>query len=280
MAAPRNRNKNYFFISLVSHAVVLLVFVLGLDFTSPLAVIENTNKHDIISAVVLGDTPTSHILPQQPPAKPPEQAKPQLVKAKPVQPVEIKKDVIALKLAEKKKLAQQKALQAKMQKELFAKDLLADIKTQKDLKKVKQKKLKTQFEKTLREQAEASLRKQLLNEEVKLQGTQNRESQGEVNKYKALILQAIETRWIIPPQTNKGAYCMLLIRLAPGGLVLDVQVTRSSGNPALDSSARAAVFKASPLPVPTDGTFEAFRQIALKMKPENILANDGGMTSG
>jgi colicin import membrane protein len=39
----------------------------------------------------------------------------------------------------------------------------------------------------------------------------------------------------------------------------------------LDRSARAAVFKASPLPVPKEpDAFEAFRQFILKVKPELI----------
>jgi colicin import membrane protein len=66
-----------------------------------------------------------------------------------------------------------------------------------------------------------------------------------------------------------------MIRLAPGGEVLQVSITKTSGDPSLDSSARAAVLKASPLPVPNDpALFAAFRQFALKVKPENILAQD------
>jgi colicin import membrane protein len=93
-----------------------------------------------------------------------------------------------------------------------------------------------------------------------------------INKYKALILQAISEHWIIPTQVNKKLSCELMIRLAPSGNVLDVQVTKTSGDPSLDSSARAAVLKASPLPVPSKGSeFEPFRQFVLKVKPENIL---------
>jgi colicin import membrane protein len=62
-------------------------------------------------------------------------------------------------------------------------------------------------------------------------------------------------------------------------MVLDVQVTKTSGDPSLDSSARAAVLKASPLPVPSNpDEFDSFRQFALKVKPENIM--DAGMTVG
>lgn len=285
MAAPEN-DKKYFIFSIISHIGILLALVLGLDYTTALPVFENTNKNDVISAVVLGDTAKSKILPkqilpkpvQQPPAK--EEPKPKPEEQAQAQ-AQVQKDVIALKKpVDKKKLAQQKALEAIKKQNIFGKDLLADIKKQTNKqKKIKQKQLQSQFQKTLLDQAEKSLRQQLLNEEIKLQGTQSRQSQGEVNKYKALILQAISEKWIIPTQANKRLFCELMIRVAPGGMVLDVQVTKTSGDPSLDSSARAAVLKASPLPVPSDpNDFNAFRQFVLKVKPENVL--DSGMSAG
>lgn len=266
--------KKYFYVSAAFHVVILLVLVLGYDFTEPLSVIENTNKNDIISAVVLGDSAKSKILPQQIPAPQPEvkpepkPIEPPKAQPKVVEQKDTQKDVIALQAEKKKKLAQQKAEQLKKQHDLFAKDLLADIKKQSvKHKQVKQAQLKNQFEK--------SLRQQLLDEDIKLKGTQSRAAQGVVNKYKALIIQAISEQWLVPTQANKKLYCELMIRLAPGGSVLDVQVTRTSGDPSLDSSARAAVLKASPLPVPSDpAAFEAFRQFVLKVKPETVLGDN------
>lgn len=110
-----------------------------------------------------------------------------------------------------------------------------------------------------------------------LKGKENRQAQGEVNKYTALIIQAISEQWIVPTQANKKLSCKLKIRLAPSGLVLDVQITKTSGDPALDSSARAAVLKASPLPVPKDKlAFESFREFELKVKPENLVTSNIG----
>jgi colicin import membrane protein len=252
---PSPQDKNFLIVSIVFHIGILLFLMLGFDRTSLLPVLENTNQNDIISAVVLGDTAKSKILPKQIAAQPAAQEEP-------------KKNIIALKKPDKKKL-----LELKIKKQtIFAKDLLADIKKQTNKQKLKQKKLQLEFKKTLREQAEKSLRQQLLNEEIKLQGVQSRQSQGEVNKYKALILQAISEHWLVPMQANKHLYCELMIRMAPGGMVLDVQIIKTSGDPSLDSSARAAVLKASPLPAPADpDAFQAFRQFVLRVKPENIL---------
>ena len=271
-------SRNTFVISFVLHVGILFLFILGFELASPLPVIENTNKNDTISAVVLGDISKSKILPQ-PPAAPviPKKEKPLpplpiLTKKPPAEALQ--KDVVALKVDEKKKLAEKKIVAEKNQQELIAKDLLADIKKMDAEKKLKQKELQAHFQKTLREQAEKTMRQQLLDEDIKLAGQQKRDAQGIVNKYQALILQAISENWIIPSQVNKKLYCELMIRLAPGGNVLDVQVTKTSGDPSLDSSARAAVMKASPLPVPSDPiAFKSFREFILKVKPENILAN-------
>lgn len=272
--------KPYFIFSIVLHVILVSFLLIGFHFSGTKYVIENTNKNDIISAVVLGDTAKSKILPYQTPApvpvhkqvvkeeKPKEMPKPeakQKAEIKPKPPV-VKKDVIALKIKEKKQRQ-------------FADDLLADIKKQSvKQKKLQQKKLEKQFAKMLQQQAEKSLRQQLLNEEIKLRGTESRQSQGEVNKYKALILQVISQHWIIPPQARKDLYCELMVRLAPGGMVLDVQITKTSSDPALDNSARAAVLKASPLPVPSNpDEFSAFRQFVLKVRPDNILAENSGL---
>lgn len=280
------REQQFFYLSIAFHVVVLLILVLGFESSANMYVFENTNKNDVISAVILGDTAKSKILPTQlppPPPPPVQQAKQEPPKVKSVQQ-EIKKDVIALEKVDQKKLAKQKEkeLAEKMRKQLMPNDLLSDLKKlSQDKKKIQQKQLQSKYQKMLRQQAEQSLRQQLLNEEIKLQGTETRAAQGIVDKYKALIIQAISSHWIVPTQANKSLYCELMIRLAPGGMVLDVQVTKSSGDPSLDSSARAAVLKSSPLPVPPDpGAFEPFRQFVLKVKPENILASDGRLGAG
>lgn len=90
-------------------------------------------------------------------------------------------------------------------------------------------------------------------------------------KYRQLILQAIAQQWIMPPKLNKNLETKLLVRLAPGGMVLEVMIVKASGNPVLDRSAQSAVYKASPLPVPKNGLFDHFRQINLTVRPEGFI---------
>lgn len=104
---------------------------------------------------------------------------------------------------------------------------------------------------------------------------QSAANQGEIDKYKALILQAISSQWIVPQSVQDNEVGTLLVHLAPGGVVLSVEITQSSGDPALDRSARIAVLKASPLPVPSDNAlFDRFRTISLTVKPQGITSGD------
>ncbi len=69
----------------------------------------------------------------------------------------------------------------------------------------------------------------------------------------------------------KGLECVLLVRLIPSGEVINVTVSKSSGNEIFDRRALVAVEKASPLPVPEDtATFDriGLRQFNFRFKPE------------
>ena len=97
---------------------------------------------------------------------------------------------------------------------------------------------------------------------------------GEINKYKSLIIQAISRRWILPDKVDKRLSSKFRIRIAPGGKVLSVKLLRSSGDAALDLSAQRAIYKASPLPVPTqDDTFALFKEVSLTVRPEGVLSH-------
>ncbi len=98
-----------------------------------------------------------------------------------------------------------------------------------------------------------------------------------VDRYSGLIQRAIEHQWSVPSQViSKGISCQLNIRLGAGGLVLQASLLKSSGDAALDQSALAAVYKASPLPVPGDSqVFDThFREFILTVHPEGYLAGE------
>ncbi len=93
----------------------------------------------------------------------------------------------------------------------------------------------------------------------------------EVDKYKAMIINAISRQWILPESANNNLSSQFRIRLGANGAVIDVNLTRSSGDPILDRSAQTAIYKAAPLPVPADPEiFNLFRDISLTVRPENV----------
>ncbi|MDP1574526.1 MAG: cell envelope integrity protein TolA [Coxiellaceae bacterium] len=167
-----------------------------------------------------------------------------------------------------KKLAQQKkALQIK-EATLKQQQLIADKKA---IQTEKQKKLLAE-QKKLQQQLMA----QQLNTEAKnISSIQSQAQTGEVDKYKAEILASIQSNWRIP-EINNQLKCVYSVSIAPDGSVLSVQLVKSSGNDALDQSAREAINASSPLPVPQQAAlFSHFRQLMLTLSPQGYLQSVG-----
>ncbi|MDX1900579.1 MAG: energy transducer TonB [Gammaproteobacteria bacterium] len=238
--------------SLILHSAILIFLVITIEFPSRTIVAEKGDSEtEIIQAAVVSPqtikappVTTKNPLPPPPPKKViPPQPQPQ-----PVQnPIAIQQQLLA--------------------------DLNKEKKRQKQLKHQQQKKLANDFSKKIKQLATKSLQEQLQQEQSRVSALQARKLKGIVDHYRALILQAISQNWRVPGAPDKNLSADLLIHLAPGGTVLDVQVAKSSGNDSLDRSAETAVFRSSPLPVPSDpDDFEPFRQFVLRVKPENIQA--------
>jgi len=90
-----------------------------------------------------------------------------------------------------------------------------------------------------------------------------------LNVYTNKIRERIRRNWIRQPGMGRDLSCLVEVRLIPGGEVVPtgVRVIRSSGNPAFDRSVVTAVYKASPLPVPSGQLFGQFRNLRLEFKP-------------
>lgn len=121
-----------------------------------------------------------------------------------------------------------------------------------------------------KEHADAARKQQEAIKQAALDSEKNARIAGEVDRYKALIISSISRQWILPENAQNNLSSQFRIRLAPDGSVLDVTLTRGSGDSVLDHSAQSAIYKASPLPVPTDpDAFNTFRDISLTVRPEN-----------
>lgn len=88
----------------------------------------------------------------------------------------------------------------------------------------------------------------------------------ELQKYVALIKNKISRNWIIPNQDGK---CILEVRLAAGGFIIDVKEV--GGSPAICRSAQAAIYKSDPLPVSADpDVFNKMRILRLDLDPQEM----------
>ena len=119
---------------------------------------------------------------------------------------------------------------------------------------------------------EAELQKQLEAEEQARQAEARRQaSLSEINKYRSLIKEEVTRHWNIPATAHDDLLCEVKVRLIPSGDVVDVQIIKSSGDPAFDNSVEKAVYRAAPLSVPPveSGLFEEFREVVFQFEPRN-----------
>lgn len=73
-----------------------------------------------------------------------------------------------------------------------------------------------------------------------------------IEKYTQLLRDRMQRFASWPPGTPSGTKVKVRVSMLPGGEVVSVVIISSSGIAAVDESARQAVIKANPLPVPND----------------------------
>lgn len=290
-----------FFLSLALHLVLLSLLLFGLSKPQQPVIVNKGEK--IIHATAIENTQVKAI------EKKIEDQKIQQEQAEIAQQKRIeeqarqaeakllaeKQRVEEAKKAEQKKIEEEKALileaQVKKQKDEAEKKRLAELEKQKKieeekLKKIKEKeaadKLKAQKAaeeaKKLKEQqkkqfeAAAALQKKIAAKQAEIAQQRSEAINGIVDQYTGLILEAIAKTWLVPQGTNPNLSTQLVITLGAAGKVSNVQVVKGSGNVLLDQSAVAAVYKASPLPMPPDADAAAmFKQFSLTLKPEQFV---------
>ena len=94
--------------------------------------------------------------------------------------------------------------------------------------------------------------------------------QSEVDRYKRAIHDKIRGRANVPDTVIGNPEVQVHIRILPGGEVLDIEITKRSGNPTYDSAIERAIRSAQPLPVPPANSelFPQFRDLNLNFRHE------------
>ncbi len=180
-----------------------------------------------------------------------------------------RKQQAAKRAAQAKKEKQRKEAQRRREKE---KARQAELERQRRIEEQRrQEELERQQEQRRREEMEEQFAKELEAEDAQLQ---EQDYATTAQSYVALIAARIESNWSRPPSARKGMQCELSLRLVPTGQVIDVSITKSSGNPAFDRSAVLAVQKverfAELQKVPPEVFERYFRVVQLVFSPEDL----------
>jgi colicin import membrane protein len=224
--------------------------------------------------------------PPKPVEPPPEPPKP--VEVKPPPPEEVKppppkpEAEIAEKLEREKKErlereAQQRAEAKKREEDEGRKK--AEAKKREEDEARKKAEAKKREEDEARKKAEAEKReeeKRRREEELARQEAERAAQaaasarQAEIDKWVNGIKVKIRSRANIPDTVRGNPEVHVLIRVLPGGEVLDITVTKRSGNPAYDNAIERGIRSASPLPVPPPNSelFPQFRELNLQIRHE------------
>lgn len=119
-------------------------------------------------------------------------------------------------------------------------------------------------EEAARQAREDELARQLA-DEARREGAR---SAGLLDRYVADITAAVERAWNRPPGAKPGIRCTVYVTQVPGGVVTDARVGECNGDEAVRQSIVSAVYRASPLPAPSDASlFE--RKLQLVFAPDD-----------
>ena len=183
--------------------------------------------------------------------------------------------------AEQKKEKQRLALAKKKELELKKKQQALEKKQKQEQERLKQleKQRLEEEERQDRARREKELKEKMLAEETRLKQEQAaaiarqaelKKRQTMIDKYMSLIEAKVYQHWVKPPNVSKGLVCELDVRLIPSGEVINIVLSKSSGDSVYDKSVLSAVKRASPLPLPPaeTGLFDVFRDLHLPMRAD------------
>ena len=241
------------FLAVAVHAAFFALIVFGVTWQSrpdPPVEAELWDK--------LPPAPVAKAVPRQDPTPPePEPPKPEPVKPPP-KPPEEKPEPRRPDPAIAKKLEREKRDQEKKQKVEREK-----LQKQKE-EEAKSKREKDDAEKKKREDERARL------ELEKARAAAVAARQSEVDGWKKKIQDKIRGRANVPDTVSGNPEVQVRIRVLPGGEVLDIVITKRSGNPTYDAAIERGIRSASPLPVPEANSelFPQFRDLTLNFRHE------------
>lgn len=251
-------------LAVLVHVAFIAVLVFGVDW-------QNHEPAPVVAELwnsLPGVTPPPPPPPQPEPKPEPEPEKPKpehKPEPKPEPPPPAKAD-IALKKAKEEKLKEEKLKEEKRKEEDKKKELEKKKKEQEE----QRKKAEKEYQELIARQARAdeeTLKANQAAENARRAAASARNS--EIGKYTGMIRDKIRGNIVAPPDMLGNPQAVFEVTVIPSGEVINVRMTKSSGNAAYDNAVERAIRKSSPLPLPPPerGLFETFRQSELKIRP-------------
>jgi colicin import membrane protein len=252
-------------LAVVVHAVFFALIVFGVTWqSSPTAPLQAELWKDLPKS----DKPAPPTPPEPEPPKPeppkpepepprpePEPPKPEPRKAEPPKP----DPAIALKLEREKR---EREKRDKKERERLEKQKQDDAKKKREQEEAAKKKRDDDKRRVEEERA----RKEAERAREEAASARQKAIEGWV----AQIRNKIRQRANVPDTVSGKPSVQVQIRILPGGEVLDIAITRSSGNRVYDTAIERAIRSASPLPVPPADSelFPTFRDLNLNIEHE------------
>lgn len=257
------------FLALVVHGVFFALIVFGVNWQSRAPVPVEVELWDKLPRT---PAPPEPVKPPEPsPEPPPEAAKPEVTPPPPPPKVEEVKPAPPKPAAEiNEKLERQKREKEKRERERLERlDKQKAAETKKRDEDEARRKLdvdKKKREDEKRRRDEENARK----EAEKAREAAATAQKTEIDRFINAIQAKIRQRANVPDTVTGNPEVHVLIRLLPGGEVLDIAITKRSGNPAYDSAIERGIRSASPLPVPPANSelFPRFRELNLHLRHE------------
>jgi colicin import membrane protein len=293
--------RSQFLLSIALHIVVLAVLLFGVPQCS-----RKIEQQPIVEAVLIQDSPsvTEKSQPAPPPAAepPPELPKPKPTPEPPKPDPEKLRQQAAAAEAQTKAEADKKAqdlLLAQQKAEEQAR-VVAEAKAKRDAEDAQRKAAEEQ----LKQQAAAEEAKRKADEEAKRKAEEDlkRKVAEEAERQRkadekaradalaaqlkaeedarmaavraaaqktwySAISEALRRNWLRPPDNQTDFACIVEIELLPNGVVKSARITTSCGSTVLDDSVISAIYKASPLPLPSEPTAFISKLPPLRFRP-------------
>ena len=254
------------FLAVVVHLAFFALIVFGVNWqSSPTPPMQAELWDQLPPVAARQPAPRPEPRPEPKPEPPkPEPPKPAPPKPADLKPLPTKPDpAIALKLEREKREIEKRDKDKRERSEKLKQD------------EAKRKRDQEDAAKTKREQEEAAKARRIDEERTRKEAERVREEamgarqkliDGFVNQIKAKI----RGRANVPDTISGKPSVQVRIRILPGGEVLDIAITRSSGNRVYDTAIERAIRSASPLPVPEASSelFPQFRDLILNIEHE------------